>query len=87
MLTAWDEQTLTWTTAPAVDAEVAFNFDAPLGEAALDLLPLIPAWREGTPNHGIALLPTGGATDGVAYTSSETNTPPRVVLTLSWGSS
>ena len=94
VLTPWSDQT-TWaslagdglTTGVEIAAAPIAKFgsgssdgNVPAGILELDVTDAVRAWLRGEPNHGIALVPFVGGTDGLDIASFESTSPP--ILTL-----
>ena len=85
MLQPWSD-TATWNSmgagiqpdgveaAPSPDASVGIgnaNANITLGVLTIDVTPSLRAWSTGSPNHGWALLPLPGGTNGLTLLSSD----------------
>jgi hypothetical protein len=68
VLGAWDEATVTWSTAPAAAAPMT-TFPGDAGEVSVDVTALVQGWVDGAPVRGVNLYPTGG--DGVDLHSAD----------------
>lgn len=95
MTTTWDEST-TWAAlgsngvTPGVECEAAPFFtigadnssaNVPAGTLTLDVTDLVRAWVDGSqPNHGVALIPFTNGTNGIDIATSESTTPPTLVI-------
>jgi len=95
MTMGWDENSATWNQAStevswpeagadATSCHAAQAYDADCtatGWRSIDLTAIVQEWISGQPNHGIVLVDAGGS-DGVDSYTSESGTPPELVITL-----
>ena len=75
---AWAEDTITFASAPPLGIQVASGVNV-LANGANDYLIVnvtaaVRAWLSGTPNHGLALVPSVGNTISVTFNSKESTT-------------
>jgi len=84
--TTWNERShgLPWS-APGADGLASHAAEglpgdcSAIGWRTLDLTAIVQAWTDGAANHGCVLIDSG--TDGVDFESSESGTPPELVIT------
>lgn len=90
MLVSWDQNTVTWnlltdgvnidgTDAAAAIDSVTPGLNGVVGPITIDVTTSLAAWAAGQPNHGWALMPTGG--DGWRWNSSESGVAPILTIT------
>ena len=85
VVTAWDENSITWNNRPTNDAGQFTTFNTSSGTVNINVKAAVEAWIIGTSNHGLRLLSSGG--DGSDYRSSEyttANQRPSFVIELSY---
>jgi len=95
MTTDWTEST-TWASlggngvTPGAECESTAFYtvgannalaNVPTGTLSIDVTALVRAWINGTSvNRGIALIPFTNGTNGIDFTTSESTSPPRLVI-------
>ena len=85
VVTAWDENSITWNNRPTNDAGQFTTFNTSSGTVNINVKAAVEAWISGASNHGLRLLSSGG--DGSDYRSSEytiANQRPSFVIELSY---
>ena len=85
VVTAWDENSITWNNRPTDDAGQFTTFNTSSGTVSINVKAAVEAWISGASNHGIRLRSSGG--DGSDYRSSEYSTAnqrPSFVIDLSY---
>ena len=85
VVTAWDENSITWNNRPTDDAGQFTTFNTSSGNVSINVKAAVEAWISGANNHGLRLLSSGG--DGSDYRSSEyttANQRPSFVIELSY---
>jgi hypothetical protein len=82
----WTEDTVTQANAPAIDGAVLATWTPTPGANTIELLGLFGAWRLGSPEHSLGLVPSATSPDPATtvLVSSEGLSPPVIVVTLSW---
>lgn len=70
---SWGENSVTYGSAPALGALVApgIAVGTKTNFIEADVTPALSAWIGGTPNYGLALVPSSGSAISVAFTSKE----------------
>jgi hypothetical protein len=85
VVTAWDENSITWNNRPTDDAGQFTTFNTSSGTVNINVKAAVEAWISGVSNHGLRLRSSGG--DGSDFRSSEyttANQRPSFVIDLSY---
>ena len=85
VVTAWDENSITWNNRPTDDAGQFTTFNTSAGNVNINVKAAVEAWISGVSNHGLRLRSSGG--DGSDFRSSEyttANQRPSFVIDLSY---
>jgi photosystem II stability/assembly factor-like uncharacterized protein len=85
VVTAWDENSITWNNRPTDDAGQFTTFNTSSGTVNINVKAAVEAWISGASNHGLRLRSSGG--DGSDFRSSEyttANQRPSFVIDLSY---
>ena len=85
VVTAWDENSITWNNRPTDDAGQFTTFNTSSGTVNINVKAAVEAWISGTSNHGLRLRSSGD--DGSDFRSSEyttANQRPSFVIELSY---
>jgi hypothetical protein len=83
----WAEDSVTKANAPMIDGAVLARWTPTPGINTIELLGLLGAWQNGSPQHSLGLVPSSEAGPDPAATvlfSSEGARPPVIVVTLAW---
>lgn len=74
----WSEDTITFSTAPTLGAQVASGVAVSTSMAKdyvlVNITPAVQAWLNGTTNYGLALVPSAASTISVTFDSKESTT-------------
>ena len=85
VVTAWDENSITWNNRPTDDAGQFTTINTSSGTVNINVKAAVEAWISGASNHGLRLRSSGG--DGSDFRSSEyttANQRPSFVIDLSY---
>ena len=85
VVTAWDENWITWNNRPTDDAGQFTTINTSSGTVNINVKAAVEAWISGASNHGLRLRSSGG--DGSDFRSSEyttANQRPSFVIDLSY---
>ena len=85
VVTAWDENSITWNNRPTDDAGQFTTFNTNSGNVNINVKAAVEAWISGANNHGLRLRSSG--TNGSDYRSSEYSTSsqrPTFTIVLSY---
>ncbi len=80
----WTESGVTWnafaTPGSPTTKGIGILFNAPLGVITVNITSIVQNWVNGDANYGLLIRST--STDGVDYRSSESASPPKLIVTF-----